>query len=146
MKTSLLLIGLIMGAGIAGTAQATDATECTHSLNLENDTLASASSAHRGMLSELADMLSVRHTKNGSTTSNSGNAGISGSAEQGYRHQPGPSQAAVASGQHDDDAGAHDSTAAPMSMHTDGDPAPASASSDNPPTLGWQSLLPGSIQ
>lgn len=146
MKTSLLLIGLVMGAGIVGTAQATDTTACQHLLNIKGQTLAAASTTGSGVLSDLSNLLSGQKPKTDSTTTGSDTAATTAHAAQGYRHQPGPVQSAAHHTQHDADNASHGGTTAPIAIRDGGDPAPANPSPDSPPTLGWQSLLPGSIQ
>ncbi|HET7663498.1 MAG TPA: hypothetical protein VFK31_07650 [Rhodanobacteraceae bacterium] len=145
MKTSLLLLGLVLGVGAVGTAQATDATTCPHLLNVGSQSLAAASTSGNGVLSDLSNLLSGGHQGKNDTTATDSHAAAAHS-EPGYGHQPGP---APSSGHHTRrNAGSHnnDSTTAPVAIRSGGSPAPADANPDNPPTLGWQSLLPGSIQ
>ena len=146
MKTSLLLIGLVMGTGIVGTAQATDASACQHLLNIKGQTLAAASTTGSGVLSDLSSLLSGQKKKTDTPTTDSDTASATTHAAPDYRHQPGPVPPPAHHAHHGADNASHHGTSAPMAIRDGGNSAPANANPDNPPTLGWQSLLPGSIQ
>lgn len=144
MKTSLLLLSLVMSAGAVGTAQAADATTCPQLLNVNSQTLAAASTSGSGVLSDLSNLLSGHQNKNDTTAADSHAAATH--ADQGYGHQPGPTPSNTHHANGNTSGHNNDSTTAPVAIRSGGSPAPADTNPDNPPTLGWQSLLPGSIQ
>jgi len=147
MKTSLLLLSLVLGVGAVGTARAADAPTCPHLLNVDSQSLAAASTSGSGVLSDLSNLLSSHQGKNDTTAADNGNTPAAHTA-QGYRHQPGPTPSSSEHHtRHDAGSHGHDSATAPVAARSGGGSAPADPNADNnPPTLGWQSLLPGSIQ
>lgn len=136
MKASLLLLVLTMGAATA--AQATDCTPVP-AMPTEGQSLAAndAANGDADSLSALDGMLGSQSPSHGS------NDDADNAAPAGYADQPGPAMR---------DAGA--STNASSSRKGDAAPEPSAASSSGrgssypgtPSGLGWQSLLPGSIQ
>lgn len=148
MKTSLLLTALVMGAGLAGTAQARVVTPRTPMPNIHSRTLvAMATPGATSLLSKLDRLLSS------TTTQMSGNTqaddhGPPATAGKSRRH-PSPDPAHIpATGPrthaHSATAGGHADFNPPPVVTPSGRSQPAP--SPPPPDLGWQSLLPGSIQ
>ncbi|HET7269111.1 MAG TPA: hypothetical protein VFJ15_13485 [Oleiagrimonas sp.] len=144
MKKSLLLIGLAMLAGLATSAQAATLTHRSHVRNAGAGALATALGLDSGLLSAIDDLLSGNRQ---AVDQSARHCGCEPNAAPAHRqpgrlHPPGPA------------------TAAPMSGGPLIPTSPASAERDTPesasdgahapvdgePDLGWQSLLPGSIQ
>ncbi len=145
MKTSLrLMIGLAASVGAAGLAQAAPA--CPQPSNVESHTLVAASTAGSGWLADLNQLLSSRQEKHGSPAPDAEHADATGRPGPHLR-QPGPTQASSGHAPRHTGSGNHGRGADPVAVHAGGDQAPAiSDDADTSPTLGWQSLLPGSIQ
>lgn len=128
MKTSLLLLGLVMGTGVVGTAQATDMTARSYA----PDTLVAASTSGDGVLSALGNLLS-RESRNDTRDCDITQA----SGKTGPQPVPGPTF-----DRHHHQGPDTDAALPPAATAGDGAQPPT----DTLPGLGWQSLLPGSIQ
>ncbi len=137
MKTSLLLLGLMAGAGILGTAQATDATT-----PLGSQTTTDATMADHGMMANLEATASSSDSQGNDSATSGSDADAVVRADMHYHRQPGPARTPESA-----DSGTsshHPDPSQPMSMHAGDNPAPSDTSEAS--SLGWQSLLPGSIQ
>lgn len=147
MKTSLLLMVLTMGMGAAGAVQATETTPVP-SMPTEGRSLASsdASVDGHGVLSALSNLISSRDASGGSAPASEDGHGTASGDVSDYVDQPGPAIQDAGSpsrhGHHETSPSASASTAETGT----GALSPETASPDDRSSLGWQSLLPGSIQ
>jgi hypothetical protein len=144
MKISLLLIvGLVLGTGLMGAARATEASTCTHhSMKAHVQPMANTATSKHGVLATLAELTSEHHEQTAQSTTH--NAEMDSSSQPAYQHRPGPAREAMqpAGNRH-----GRPQPGSASSVSASGDSAPSSPSADaEHPTLGWQSLLPGSIQ
>lgn len=153
MKKSLLLIGLTMFAGLAASAQAATATHHLHAqdsgANASADMLVAASGYDSSLLSALGDLISGNAQTTGDTSSTCRCRHDTQAAERKPATPPlppGPATAAPMSGTAPIPADPSDTAAAdrqpPAAPANGGGQVPA----ETRPDLGWQSLLPGSIQ
>lgn len=145
MKASLLLTGLTAGMMAVGAAHAADTAGHAHMPTLHGQILAAASTSGDGLLSTLRNLLSSdrdarargadradsRTTCNGEARRGNADPAIGGMAS------PGPAgQAAAGTARVDGDI-----------PHPTNDLGDEGADTRRTvPALGWQSLLPGSIQ
>ncbi|HEX7342517.1 MAG TPA: hypothetical protein VF269_09630 [Rhodanobacteraceae bacterium] len=140
MKTSLLAIGLMMGAGLIGTAHAANATTRATAPNIDNQSAATAMPASHGLLSALDSVLSGdAQTSNGTAQTHN-----PATHTRAGKSKPHPSLATASNPVLGQRHAATDSSADPSRPSA----STASGQSADPAQndLGWQSLLPGSIQ
>jgi hypothetical protein len=143
MKISLLLIvGLVLGTGAMGAARATEASTCTHhAMKAHVQPMANAASSKHGVLSTFAELTSEHHEQTAQSTTHDAEMATS---QPTYQHRPGPTHGAMAPA---GNGHGRPQPGSASSVSATGGSASSSPSTDaNRPTLGWQSLLPGSIQ
>ncbi|SRR5699024_4693239 len=134
MKTSLLALVLTTGLGAAGVVQATETTPVPSMPN-ESRSLAAVGTSveEQGALSTLDSMLS---SGTRAATREAGDAGM-----PDYVDQPGPALQEAGTPRHQGHA-----PAAATPDHEDAAPQEPASRGNPSSSLGWQSLLPGSIQ
>lgn len=142
MKTSLLLMSLVMGAGLVGTAQAASTTAASSIPDVHKPALVATSVSGSGVLSTLGDLLSGKTTKKHDSLPPCDHDAMQPTDKA---KQPCQSQAAAHPGASNPHAHLSAGGADTQRSANGGNPLPSSASSAEA-VLGWQSLLPGSIQ
>lgn len=146
MKTSLLLMSLVMGAGLVGTAQAATTSAAATIPNVPAQALVATSMSSDGVLSTLSELLASKATKKTATAQPCDRDDSAGTTD---KPKPCPSPAGSMPGAMPGAVNPHPQRVGGSNdpSHPDGDghlaPSPASSAEA---TLGWQSLLPGSIQ
>ena len=149
MKKSLPLIGLAMFAGLAASAQAATAVHRLHAQNAGAGTFAAALGYDNGLLSALGDLISgnpQQATADATPACDCRHDAQTADRQPTPPLPPGPATAAPMAGgatMPADASGAAPAEPQPPAVPANGGAQPPAETRSD---LGWQSLLPGSIQ